>query len=309
MTPTLSTCVTLACIWEATAPKPGNVYRGADFEDLSYVDFLVSAAVVGPILQQTAKQGVGATVFEAVERTRAAVATNTNLGIVLLLAPLAAVPEGVFLKEGVRGVLDALTPEDAKHVFAAIRAAQPGGLGEVDEADVNNTKSPEISLHEAMRLAADRDLIARQYTNHFEQVFEVADHLEKLTHTDLPLSEAIVQAFLRLLAKHPDSLIARKCGEQIAQEVSTQAAATLAVGQPGEPAYEEALQAFDFSLRVDSHRRNPGTSADLIAAALFVLLRDNRLDWPVTFYRDQLPRPVTKARQPRSGNQDQDPHE
>ncbi len=292
MTQPLSTCVTLACLWEATAPKPGNVYRGADFEDLSYVDFLVSAAIVGPILQQTAKQGVGATVLEAVERTQATVATNTNLGMLLLLAPLAAVPEGVALAEGVRGVLDALTQEDAKHVFAAIRAAQPGGLGEVDEADVNDTTVPDISLHEAMQLAADRDLVARQYTNHFEQVFEVADRLEQLAQQGLPLSDAIVRAFLHLLAEHPDSLIARKCGEQVAQEVSTQAAAvlsqgkSLASGQPNKPAYQEALQAFDFSLRIDGHRRNPGTSADLVAAALFVLLRDNRLNWPVKFYRD-----------------------
>ena len=280
----LGACVTLACIWEATAPKPGNVYRGADFEDLSYVDFLVSAAVVGPVLEQAVEQGVGPTVLEAVERTRSAVATNTNLGMLLLLAPLAAVPAEVALAKGIHGVLDALTPEDAKHVFAAIRVVQPGGLGKVEAADVNDTTAPDISLQEAMQLAAERDLVARQYTNHFEQVFQLADHLEKLTQRGLPLSDSIVQAFLQLLANHPDSLIARKCGEKVAQEVSAQAAAVLAQGPPGQASYEEALQAFDFSLRVDGHRRNPGTSADLVAGALFVLLRENRLDWPVKFY-------------------------
>ena len=287
MTQSLSTCVTLACIWEATAPKPGNVYRGADFEDLSYVDFLVSAAVVGPVLEQAAQQGVGATVLEAVERTLAAVATNTNLGMLLLLAPLAAVPDDVSLEKGISDVLAALTGEDAKHVFAAIRVVQPGGLGKVEAADVNDTTAPDISLQEAMQLAAERDLVARQYTNHFQQVFELADHLEKLTHSGLPLSESIVRAFLQLLANHPDSLIARKCGEQVAQEVSAQAAAVLAQDKSADAAYQSALQEFDFALRVDGHRRNPGTSADLIAAALFVLLRDNRLNWPVNFYRDQ----------------------
>ena len=287
MTQSLSTCITLACIWEATAPKPGNVYRGADFEDLSYVDFLVSAAVVGPVLEQAAEQGVGATVLEAVKRTLAAVATNTNLGMLLLLAPLAAVPAEVALAKGISGVLAALTGEDAKHVFAAIRVVQPGGLGQVDKADVNDTTAPDISLQEAMQLAADRDLVARQYTNNFEQVFKLADHLEKITLSGLPLSESIVRAFLQLLANHPDSLIARKCGEQVAQEVSAQAAAVLSQGESADAAYQSALQEFDFALRVDGHRRNPGTSADLVAAALFVLLRDNRLNWPVKFYRDQ----------------------
>ncbi len=281
---TLGTCATLACIWEATAPKPGNVYRGADFEDLSYVDFLVSAAVVGPVLVQAAERGVGATVLEAVQRTRAAVATNTNLGMLLLLAPLAAVPGEVTLAKGIGRVLASFTGEDAKHVFEAIRTARPGGLGSVEEADVNDVAAPEIFLLEAMQLAAQRDLVALQYTNNFQQVFELADHLEQLTQRDLSLSNSIVQAFMNLLAENPDSLIARKCGEQVAHEVSAQAAAVLASGQPGEAVYEEALQAFDFSLRVDGHRRNPGTSADLIAAALFVLLRENRLDWPVKFY-------------------------
>jgi len=281
---TLGTRVTLACIWEATAPKPGNVYRGADFEDLSYIDFLVSAAVVGPLLQQTAQQGVGATVLEAVQHTRSAVATNTNLGMLLLLAPLAAVPAEVTLKKGICRVLASFTGTDAKHVFEAIRTAQPGGLGSVEKADVNDTRGPDISLLEAMQQAAQRDLIALQYTNNFQQVFEVADHLQHLTQRDLSLSEAIVQAFLRLLAENPDSLIARKCGEQVANEVSAQAAAILGNGDPGEATYQTALQAFDFSLRVDGHRRNPGTSADMIAAALFVLLRENRLKWPVRFY-------------------------
>jgi len=290
---TLGTCATLACIWEATAPKPGNVYRGADFEDLTYVDFLTSAAVIGPVLEHAVQLGVGAAVLEAVEKTRAAVATNTNLGIVLLLAPLAAVPTEKSLATGIDAVLAALTSEDAKHVFEAIRRAQPSGLGSVETADVTNTLAPEISLQAAMQLAADRDLIARQYTNKFQQVFQVASHIQQASHRGLPLSDAIVHAFLQLLAEFPDSLIARKCGEQVAREVSAQAAAVLSQGQPGQSQYESAVQEFDFSLRVGSsnngRRRNPGTSADLIAAALFVLLREERLKWPVKFYRSQEP--------------------
>ncbi len=283
---TIGACATLACIWEATAPKPGNVYRGADFEDLTYVDFLTSAALVGPVLENAAEMGVGATVLEAVTRTRAAVSTNTNLGMVLLLAPLAAVPSTVSLEAGIDAVLASLDETDAKHVFEAIRVAQPGGLGKVDEADVNDTEAPDISLTEAMHLAADRDLVARQYINKFQQVFRVADHIGELS-LHLPLGDAIVYAFLQLLAEHPDSLIARKCGPQVASEVSARAATVLSCGDPGDPEYEDALREFDFALRTDGHRRNPGTSADLIAAALFVPLREDRLNWPLKFYRQQ----------------------
>ena len=280
-------CATLACVWEATAPKPGNVYRGADFEDLTYVDFLTSAAVIGPILEQNRERGVGASVLEAIRQTRAAVATNTNLGMVLLLAPLAAVPDEQSLHSGIGQVLQSLTQQDAECVFEAIRTAQPGGLGKVAQADVHDTNPVQVSLLEAMRLAADRDLIALQYANRFMQVFQVADHIEASYRRDVALSDAIVHAFLQLLANHPDSLIVRKCGKQLAEAVSTQAAAILAVGEPGAAPYASALREFDFSLRVGGHKRNPGTSADLIAAGLFVLLRDNRLDWPVGFYGDQ----------------------
>lgn len=284
---TLGACATLACVWEATAPKPGNVYRGADFEDLTYVDFLTSAAIVGPVLNDSKDRGVGHTVLESVKRTRAAVATNTNLGMMLLIAPLAAVAADSSLAEGINKVLDVLDQADADRVFEAIRVAQPGGLGKVDEADVNDTNAPAISLVDAMQLAAERDLVARQYTNGFAQVFEVARNIEQLLDGELPLSDAIVSAFLRLLSKHPDSLIARKCGNEVANEISTQASDVLSCGKPGQAAYENALQDFDFSLRTNGHKRNPGTSADLIAAALFVLLREDRIRWPVQFYSSE----------------------
>lgn len=278
-------CATLACIWEATAAKPGNVYRGADFDDLTYADFLASASVIGPILDKTRIEGVGATVLHAAQATRAAVATNTNLGMLLLLAPLAAVPLDTQLAEGIAGVLEALSVCDTRKVYQAIRIAQPGGLGNVEEADVHGSSVPEISLAKAMAFAADRDLIARQYVNDFQQVFFAANLMEQNLQQDLPLGEVIVQAFLTLLSEQPDSLITRKCGAEVACEVSLRAAAALASGEPCSSAYRKACQELDFWLRADGHRRNPGTTADLIAAGLFVLLRDQRLNWPIRFYR------------------------
>jgi len=273
----LATTATLACLWEATAPKPGNIYRGADFEDTNYADFLTSAAVIGPTIATAPEQGVGHAVLESIRAIHATVGTNTYLGTVLLLAPLAAVPASQTLHEGLAEVLASLTVEDTRHVYEAIRLAQPGGLGQVEDADVHDAP-PNITLLAAMQLAAERDLVARQYTNNFAEVFWVADRIEQAAG---PLSQKIVHAFLELLAEIPDTLIARKCGLDVSQEVSRRAARVLTFSGD---VYYDALADFDFWLRADGHRRNPGTSADLIAVALFVLLREGRLLWPVKFY-------------------------
>jgi triphosphoribosyl-dephospho-CoA synthase len=281
---TVGACAAVACIWEATAPKPGNVYRGADFDDLSYVDFLTSAAAIAPVVDRVRQSGVGATVLAGVEATRAAIGSrNTNLGILLLIAPLAAARGESPLHETIADILQNLTPQDCRDVYAAIRVVQPGGLGRVDEADVNAAEAPSIMLLEAMRLAADRDLVARQYVNTFADVLRTADRIESHAAA-LPLSDAIVRAFLELLRDEPDSLIARKCGVERAGEVSDGARSVLDALKSGDDVYRAVLADFDFWLRSDGHRLNPGTSADLIAAALFVLLVENRLNWPVQFY-------------------------
>lgn len=282
---TLGQCATLACIWEATAAKPGNVYRGADFEDLTYVDFLTSAAVIGPIIEQTLQRGIGQTIRGGVQATQSAVGTNTNLGILLLLAPLAAQGSGN-APIGIDEVLASLTTNDTRCVYEAIRLANPGGLGHVDAADVNETQPPEITLLEAMRLAADRDLIARQYTNGFAEVTWLADRIEQCSGEGDSLNDAIVRGFLELLSREPDTLIARKCGIEVAREVSTRAAAVLKHHGQGSEAYQAGLADLDFHLRSDGHRLNPGTSADMVAAALFILLRNGLAGLPVKFYTD-----------------------
>jgi triphosphoribosyl-dephospho-CoA synthase len=259
------------------------VYRGADFEDCSYADFLTSAAAIGPALDAAAGQGVGALVLAAVRATRSVVSTNTYLGTVLLLAPLAAVPRGRRITEGVASVLAELTMDDARDAYEAIRLAQPGGLGAAGKADVNDPEPPRITLREAMALAAERDLVARQFVNGFVEVFRTAERIATAA-SQQPLNDAIVGAYLRLLAEEPDTLVARKCGAAVAREVSDRAAAVLNSIEVNDPDVEQYLSDFDFWLRSDGHRRNPGTSADVIAAALFVLLRDGRLNWPVKFY-------------------------
>ncbi|MFO0789208.1 MAG: triphosphoribosyl-dephospho-CoA synthase [Pirellulales bacterium] len=275
----IALATTLACVWEATAPKPGNVHRGADFEDVTYLDFIHSGVVIGPILAEASRRGVGQTVLEAVRRTRAAVATNTNLGTILLLAPLAAVPPTKAIADGIGEVLKRLTCSDTRAVYEAIRTSAAGGLGHAPKADVFADPPADLNLVEAMRMAADRDLVARQYAVNFADVFGLAQAIEDGVAGGWPLMTAIVHAHMQQLAKEPDSLILRKCGPAVAQQATAQAARIVDTLAPEDKDYGAALADFDFWLRSDGHRRNPGTTADLIAAGLFVLLREGRLDW------------------------------
>jgi triphosphoribosyl-dephospho-CoA synthase len=277
---TVSQCASLACLLEATTPKPGNVHRGADFQDLTFSDFIVSSIAVGPILGAACEVGVGATVLAAVRATQQFVATNTNLGTLLLLAPLGAVPAKEPLREGIPRVLSGLTQADSAAVYEAIRLAKPGGMGSVTELDLRDP--PPSDLLMAMNHAAERDLVARQYTNGFREVLEVAAPwlLDRLRQ-GWSLTTATIHTHVQLMAEYPDSLIARKCGLAVAAESSHLAARVLEAGQPETSTYQSALADLDFWLRSDGQRRNPGTTADFIAASLFVLLRERLMVWPV----------------------------
>jgi triphosphoribosyl-dephospho-CoA synthase len=271
--PTLEDMLRTACILEATARKAGNVHPRQAFHDLSHNDFVVSARAAAPILARTHEQGVGRAIFEAISATRQQVQSNTNLGIVLLLAPLAAVPAGVRLVDGIGDVLGALTREDADFAYRAIRLADPGGLGAVEANDVS--QPPTGTLLEVMRLAADRDLIARQYAENFSLVLEFGlSYLARVTDFERHWEPAIVGLQLEILARHADSLIERKCGLEAAEEASRRAAIVLNSAQPGTRNAQKEYTQFDRWLRADGNRRNPGTTADLIAAVLFAAFRD-----------------------------------
>jgi len=273
-------CAALATIIEATAPKPGNVHRGADFSDASYPDFVVAAVVTMPIFERAVDAPLGETILQAVDATRRAVRTNTNLGTILLIVPLAKVPRDKPLGPGVRDVLGQLSPADARDVYEAIRRAGPGGLGRVETADVHD--EPPADLVAAMGLAAEHDMVARQYAENFQQVLGVVrPWLSEALAAGLSLRAAVVHVHLRLMSEYPDSLIARRLGIDVAHQAAGMAASVLAAGGPHDEAYHEALGDLDFWLRSDGHRRNPGTTADLIAAGLFAALRDGIIKAPL----------------------------
>ena len=185
------------------------------------------------------------------------------------------------MQEGVEAVLAATTVDDSRAVFRAIRHARPGGMGSVPEQDIAD--EPTLPLRAVMTLAADRDLIARQYANGFREVFDDAlPRLREALASGRPLETAIVAAHLTVLSRHPDSLIVRKAGLESAREVSLRAADVLSAGWPDRPAAVEMCSAFDDWLRDPSRRFNPGTTADLVTAALYAALRDGTIRVPLS---------------------------
>jgi triphosphoribosyl-dephospho-CoA synthase len=311
----------LACLLEASAPKPGNVSPGRHFEEVRYEDFLASAAAIGAPLAEAGTRPLGETIHLAIDATARWTRSNTNLGIVLLLAPLARAaivknagagppvednavagppfqggsdvrperpdlhqPDGTTddvvsvvsgfsrtLREEVRRVLDETTVADARQVYAAIRRAAPGGLGRVADQDVAD--EPTLTLVNVMRLAADRDAIAGEYATAFDTTFQVgAPALDRARRDDLSWDDAIVETFLTLLASAPDTHIARRGGAALAADVSDRARGVLAAGGVRSPEGRDAIARMDRRLRDSRHLANPGTAADLTAAALFVVL-------------------------------------
>lgn len=269
----------LACLLEVSAPKPGNVSPGLHFHDTRYEDFLASAVAIGPALSGAAEHPLGTTIRTSVEATRRWTRSNTNLGIVLLLAPLAraALRSGGSLRERLAVVLKETTVTDAAQVYAAIRHAGPGGLGASSAEDVSDT--PTVTLRDAMALAADRDAVAREYVTDFALTFEVGVPAVRAGRQEgLGWTEAAVEAYLTLLASTPDTHIARKLGQAEAESVSRSALDVREVGGTRSAAGRKALAALDAELRDPRNRRNPGTTADLTCAALFVVILEGGWD-------------------------------
>ena len=288
---------TLVCQLEVSAAKPGNVHRSADFEDATLIDFLNSGVALGHAidasLDQTHSVGVGPMVLSAVQATAWVTNTNTNLGIILLLCPLAYLHgrSGDLDTQAVAQLLSASTPKDAQDVYAAIAQSGAGGL-DVKTAEATGQPSYDVleddsaprDLLTAMKIAAERDMIARQYCTGFKDVFEfVLPAIEQGLSRFQLLSSAIIFAHVKTMAQFPDSLIARKLGQQAA--IQSAGYAQRAIDQFAQceedfTPFWDSVSDLDFWLRSDHHRRNPGTTADLISAALYVGVASGRLKPP-----------------------------
>jgi triphosphoribosyl-dephospho-CoA synthase len=263
-------CFLRACELDVAVRKPGNVSVASPGHRMHAAQFTASAEAAAAALFESGAP-VGERIERAVAASWAAVGCNTNLGIVLLLAPLAAAaerPHALYNVAALRGALDAvlaaLDGADARAAYRAIAMANPGGLGHAPREDVRSV--PQVGLREAMVLAAPRDLIARQYTNGFAEVFAASrcDVASGFVLADACATD-VQRVFLGWLSRHPDSHIVRKHGAAVAHIVMSAAQAWFAHPSPGtDPAFAE----WDQSLKADGI--NPGTSADLTVATLWI---------------------------------------
>jgi triphosphoribosyl-dephospho-CoA synthase len=299
-------CATLAALLEVSAyPKPGNVHRTRDFPGTRYEHFLAGSVALAKAMRELAKQGfeaergligwcdidIGVLALEAVTDTlfwqRGG---NVNLGAVLLFAPIAAAGgaalqgnkriDATRLRESLRKVIECTTPEDSIAVYKAIRMAMtPSALGEVDDLDVhddsslNRIRDEGLTLKDVFRRCSDRDSICGEWVTEFETTYEVGyPYLNKSLEISEDINSAVVDTFLFILSGHPDSLIRRKSGLERAEEVSRRAKMILDEGGSGSERGGEMLRRLDRELQEAGGDLNPGTTADLTAASIFVAL-------------------------------------
>jgi len=297
----VSGCLQLALLLEVSAyPKPGNVHRTADFDDTRYEHFLASAVAVAPYFKLAAERGVLVST-DRLSRSQVNIGQiirdsaanmqqwqrggNTLLGAVILLSPI-AVAAGIVLSKGrfslrelreeIGKVVVSTTAEDAVNVYEAIEIAQPGGLGKAPDLDVSDPKSKgrilkeNISLYKVFKIASEYDSICSEWVNNYRITFEIGypyfkKQIEKSSN-DINL--ATVNAFLKILAEVPDTLIARKTGKEKALKVSMEAKRILKLGGLKTEIGKKELVNFDKMLRASSNSLNPGTTADIVSAVL-----------------------------------------
>lgn len=267
----------IACLLEVSADKPGNVTRHRGLKNVKHEDFLLSAVAIGPAIREAGeKTTVGETILRAIRDTQRFVACNTNLGMVLLFAPLAKAYGSGSLRESLPRVLASLMVDDAQKAYQAIRLANPGGMGRLEKYDIGE-EEVDITLREAMWLAKDRDSIAREYVTNFENTFELGyPCLMRYWKKSHKLLDSIVQTYLTILAEVPDTKIGRIKGLSTAEDVSQRAKRALKSGGVFSARGREKVGELDRFLR-EEDGLNPGTTADLVTASLFVALLEGGL--------------------------------
>lgn len=300
----VSQCLEPAILFEVSADKPGNVNLTTGFESTRYEHFLASAVAVAPHFELAAKRGIDVScgkigVFDVglgqiIKDCMAEVVSwqkggNTLLGTVILFVPVAVAAgltpiEGLAfdvgeLRKNLKVVVESTTPEDAVNVYEAIRMIKPSGLNKAPELDVNDANSvnrirnEKISLFQVFKIAASYDNVCYEWVNNYPLTFDFAyPYLKEQISETKNLCKAIIHTFLRVLAEYPDSFIARKVGLDKAREVSLMACEVLESGGLNTAAGVKKLREFDFTLRKSSNLLNPGTTADIIAAALALMI-------------------------------------
>jgi triphosphoribosyl-dephospho-CoA synthase len=259
-----------ACEVDVQAFKPGNVSIYADGHEMTVADFRTSAKVSAAPLCNP-EYSLGEKIYYAVKATREAVGCNTNLGIILLCAPLIQAishkQKGISLRQAVSKVLSETTIEDADWVFKAITLASPGGLGSSDQQDVSEKAS--VTLREAMKIAGNKDRIALQYITDYQDIFNFSILRYNASLNRLgDRNWAAVSVYADMLSQFPDSHIERKYGNQYSEMVATKMAQlSEKLSKTDNPERIKPL-VFCLDQELKLYGINPGTTADMIVATV-----------------------------------------
>jgi len=263
--------VVWACQQEVAAPKPGNVNGFSGGHNMSVQDFINSAHAIAPILSQD--HTVGSLILQSVMATRQVVDCNTNLGIILLFAPLCKAIRDCQtieqLPKALQSVLNTLTLDDAVKAYEGIRLAKAGGLGESEQQDIHT--EPTVTLRQAMEYAKDKDNIAAQYLNNYRDILDLGlTNLTLSINCGESIEWATAFAYLKLLSAIPDSLVIRKQGQECANSVMNHSKKILQKVNKNNKLshFETDIILWDKELKQKA--TNPGTTADMTAAILLV---------------------------------------
>jgi len=296
----ISKCLELSILLEISAAKPGNVNLTRGFEGTRVEHFLASAVAAASSFEEAARRGIavhdkklsvsdvgmGQIIKECAADINAwQKGGNTLLGTVMLFVPIAVAAgmtpteenfgfEFPRLRENLKLAVESTTAEDAVHLYEAIDVAKPSGLGGAPDLDVNDPASKtrilkeNVSLYEVFKIAAGYDDICSEWVNNYPITFDLAYPylLKQLKRGDL--NTAIVHTFLKVLSEHPDTFIARKVGAEKAREISLDAKKILELGGVETSEGRKSILELDRKLRVSGNLLNPGTTADITAAAL-----------------------------------------
>jgi len=266
-------CAVLAMLYElSSSPKPGNVDRCHDFSDIGFHHFLTSAVSAYSVFRKAAlgNASAGSLILEGVEAWQTwNLSSNTHFGSLVLLIPIAiAAGKPGELQAELRDVLEKTTVIDAIDFYRAFEKAK-ARVAEVDNFSLNDKNWQKAvlgsgkTLQELMRLSSKHDIVAREWSTNYERSFLLADRLAEQTKI-WGLNDGVVRTFLEALAEVPDSLICAKFGEELAIQVS---------GLAGEALLDDTLgKAHQLDRDLLAQDINPGSTADLIAASLFISL-------------------------------------
>ena len=296
----ISKCLEMAILFEVSANKPGNVNFVVGFEGTRVEHFLASAVAAAPSFEKAAKRGIavangklritdvgmGQLIKDCVADIDAwQKGGNTLLGTVMLFIPLAVAAgmtpmkgNGEFnlkqLRENIKVAVESTTAKDAVHLYKAIDIAKPSGLNGAPDLDVQDSNSKarlmkeNVSLFEVFKIAAGYDDICFEWVNNYPITFDMAYPYLMEQLKSKCLNTAIIHTFLKVLSERPDTFISRKVGVEKTREVSADAGKVLQLGGVETPKGRESILLFDKKLRESGNNYNPGTTADITAAAL-----------------------------------------